>query len=273
MPLQDDYRVRLSSFEGPLDLLLYLVRRHEVDINDIPIHLLTEQYLQFLRQIDEVDVDLAGEFLVMAATLVEIKSRSLAPVRPRGGADASPIAADADPLDPRAELVRQLLEYQKFRGAAEDLESLRRLRAARAEASGTALPGGSLKASAGPGADPASDDGEDALIDLEDAHVLDLLRAYERIIAAVDFSRLGEHRVEYDDTPISLYEADMVDQLRRAPGRMGTLIDLFRGRRRSEMVGLFLALLELVRTQRVRVEQPRADDPLRIELVQDAEGA
>ncbi|MBM4113677.1 MAG: chromosome segregation protein ScpA [Phycisphaerae bacterium] len=257
MPLQDDYKVRLDSFEGPLDLLLFLVRRHEVDINDIPIHLLTEQYLDFLQQIDTVDVDLAGEFLVMAATLVEIKSRALAPTRRTGeeGAEAAP-EVDADPLDPRADLVRQLIEYQKYRGAAEDLESLRRRRADRAEASGGALP------DAAPGAD------EDPPIDIEDAHVLDLLKAYERIIVAVDFSRLGEHRVEYDDTPIELYEADLVDHLTRAPDRRATLTDLFRGRRRSDMVGLFLALLELVRNQRVRVDQRRPEDPLRIELAE-----
>lgn len=254
MPLQDDYRVHLASFEGPLDLLLYLVRRHEVDINDIPIHRLTEQYLEFLRQIDTVDVDLAGEFLVMAATLVEIKSRALAPARAPGEDAAPGDAPEAESADPRAELVRQLIEYQKYRGAAEDLEAMRRRRAARAEASGAALPGTVPE--------------EDPPIDLEDAHILDLLKAYERIISAVDFTRLGEHRVEYDDTPIELHEADLVDQLGRAADRRATLTDLFRGRRRSEMVGLFLALLELVRTQRVRVDQRRPEDPLRIELAE-----
>jgi len=269
MPLQDDYRVRLASFEGPLDLLLFLVRRHEVDVNDIPIHTLTGQYLDFLRQIDDIediDVDLAGEFLVMAATLIEIKSRSLAPKRDGAAVGDGTGESDSrdphdphdphdqhDPLDPRAELVRQLIEYQKYRGAASDLDSMRREHAARSEASGGALPG------------LAPD--EDPPIDVEDAHVLDLLRAYERIVAAVDFSKLGEHRIEYDDTPISLYEADLVDQLGRLPERKTTLVDLFRGRRRSEMIGLFLALLELVRNQRVRVDQPRPDDVLNLELV------
>lgn len=254
MPLQDDYRVRLTSFEGPLDLLLFLVRRHEIDVNDIPIHTLTEQYLEFLGDIDEIDVDLAGEFLVMAATLVEIKSRALAPRREGEGEGAGVDAGDEpSPLDPRAELVRQLIDYQKYRGAANDLDHLRRDRSARSEAAGGALPGLS------PDDDPP--------IDVEDAHVLDLLKAYERIVAAVDFSRLGEHRIEYDDTPISLFEADLVDQLDRIPAKRATLVDLFKGRRRSEMIGLFLALLELVRNQRVRVEQRNVDDPLVLELV------
>jgi len=263
MPLQDDYRIRLACFEGPLDLLLYLVRRHEIDVNDIPIHVLTDQYLAFLGELDEIDVEDAGEFLVMAATLVEIKSRTLAPKREGeagegDAADAQEIADPRDPLDPRAELVRQLIEYQKYRGAAEDLDRLRRDRSGRAEASGGALPG--------LGAD------DDPPIDVEDAHVLDLLKAYERIVAAVDFSRLGEHRIEYDDTPISLYEADLVDQLARLPEKRTTLVDLFRGRRRSEMIGLFLALLELVRNQRVKVDQPRPDDPLRLELTEPIAG-
>ena len=76
MALQDDYQVRLSSFQGPLDLLLYLIRRAEVDIADIPIHTITDQYFRFLKQLDNIDIDVAGEFLVMAATLVEIKSRA-----------------------------------------------------------------------------------------------------------------------------------------------------------------------------------------------------
>jgi len=259
MPIQDDYRVQLASFEGPLDLLLYLVRRHEVDINDIPIHTLTEQYLDFLKQLDAIDVDLAGEFLVMAATLIEIKSRTIAPRIVAGGDHGDATGAvdprdEFDPLDPRAELVRQLIEYQKYRAAAEDLDRLRREMSGRAEASGAAMPG--LEST------------DDPPIDVEDAHVLDLLKAYERIVAAVDFSRLGEHRIEYDDTPISLYEADLVDQLGRLPERRTTLVELFRGRRRSEMIGLFLALLELVRNQRVKVDQPGPGDPLRLELAE-----
>ena len=79
MPLQDDYQVRLDRFQGPLDLLLFLIRRAEVDVVDIPIAAITDQYFAFLKQLDTIDIDVAGEFLVMAATLVEIKSRTLAP--------------------------------------------------------------------------------------------------------------------------------------------------------------------------------------------------
>jgi segregation and condensation protein A len=127
---QNDWLVRLPVFQGPLDLLLFLVRRAEVDIHDIEIHTLTAHYLEYVRRLSSVDIDLAGEFLVMAATLVEIKSRSLTPVAaPEDGESGS---ATAPGEDPKAELIRQLLAYQKFRTAAEVLEARRREFAERA---------------------------------------------------------------------------------------------------------------------------------------------
>src|SRR5436190_15522071 len=106
-----DYPVRLASFEGPLDLLLHLIRKHEVDIYDIPIALITQQYLEYLDLLAELNLDLAGEFLVMAATLIHIKSRTLLP-RP------DPTQEDPEE-DPREALVRRLLEHQRFKAAAE----------------------------------------------------------------------------------------------------------------------------------------------------------
>lgn len=110
------YTVKLEIFEGPLELLLYLIRKNEYDIFDIPISEITEHYLQYLELMRELDLDVAGEFLVMAATLLRIKSRMLLP-RPEGDEES-----DMEP-DPRAELVEQLIEYYKFREAAMDLES------------------------------------------------------------------------------------------------------------------------------------------------------
>jgi segregation and condensation protein A len=109
-----DYRIKLQAFEGPLDLLLFLIRKSELDIYDIPIESVTRQYLDALRSMQELDLDLAGEFFVMAATLMEIKSRLLLP---RGQAAIDPNAED-DEMDPRWELVHQLLEYKKFKEAA-----------------------------------------------------------------------------------------------------------------------------------------------------------
>lgn len=195
MALQDDYEVRLSSFQGPLDLLLFLVRRSEVDISDIPISMITEQYFGFLKNIHRVDVELAGEFLVMAATLVEIKSRTLAPRAPSQIDTTGENRREA--ADPRFELVQQLLAYQQFRTAAGALDRLR-LESARRYVAG----------SHGGGMIPDTDENEFS-VEIEDAHVLDLVESFERIMQSVDISRLGDHRIEYDDTPISLHQADL----------------------------------------------------------------
>ena len=110
-----NYLVELESFHGPLDLLLYLVKKEEVDVLDIPISLLADQFIEYLNAVPELDVEFAGEFIVMAATLMEIKSRSLIPQT------AAP-TDDEEALDPRRELVRQLIEYRKFKDAASALE-------------------------------------------------------------------------------------------------------------------------------------------------------
>jgi segregation and condensation protein A len=114
------YRVVLPIFEGPLDLLLHLVKKHELDILDIPIAFITEKYVAYIKLLDELNIDVAAEYLLMAATLVHIKSRMLLPNAPADESDES--MDDAD-VDPRAELVRRLLEYQKYKLAAEQLGS------------------------------------------------------------------------------------------------------------------------------------------------------
>src|SRR6185295_19366311 len=113
----DQYKVKLSMFEGPLDLLLFLIRKEEVSIYDIPIARITEQYLEYLRLMEELDVGVAGEFLLMAATLIHIKSKLLLPRDPL----APSLAEDLE--DPRQELVDRLLEHQRFKAVAEMLHS------------------------------------------------------------------------------------------------------------------------------------------------------
>ena len=255
----DGYQVRLGSFEGPLDLLLFLIRRAEVDIHDIPIAQITQQFLDTVAGARDMDVEQAGEFLVMAATLVEIKSRMLAP--PSEGADPEdPLAPSEAGEDPRRDLVRQLLAYQRFRSAADGLDRLRREYEQRWPASGAAEP-----ASEG---EPR--EWSEADLDLGDVHVLDLLEAFERIGSAVDFTRLGEHNVVWDDTPIGLHQDDLVDRLQRSPARRMTLQSVFEGRTRLDRIGLFLALLELARQQRVRVRQALAADAIELELLDEA---
>src|SRR3984885_9982728 len=120
----EDYPVRLENFQGPLDLLLHLIKKNELNIYDIPIALVTEQYLQYLDLMQELDLDVAGEFLVMAATLIHIKSRMLLP-RPETAA-----GVEGEVEDPRDALVRRLLEHQKFKAAAGLLHEREQLRAA-----------------------------------------------------------------------------------------------------------------------------------------------
>ena len=118
----DQYKVKLSMFEGPLDLLLYLIRKEEVSIYDIPIARITEQYLEYLNAMQQLDIGVAGEFLVMAATLIHIKTQMLLP--------RDPDAIEEETEDPRSELVYQLLEHQKFKGAANVLHQRAMMEAA-----------------------------------------------------------------------------------------------------------------------------------------------
>ncbi len=261
-----DYRVKLDAYAGPLDLLLYLVKRHEIDLQDIPVAELTEQYLHHLKVIQEIDVELAGEFLVMAATLLEIKSQMLVPfVTEEDQSDATD--SIEDPADPRYELVQQLLAYRRFKEAAIELEDRQRQWSDRYPAHPTARPvekPGTRQA--GDGGDP--DDAAMVEMDLEDANVLDLCQAFGRILDSIGHKPQVE--VMYDDTPISLHEEDIADRLRR-DGAM-TLGQIFEGRAsRGELVGLFLAMLELVRQRRVRVIQDRDADEIRLELRPDSD--
>src|SRR5437879_13535841 len=115
--METDYKVKLEVFEGPLDLLLYLIKRDEIDIYDISIERITRQYLEYLQAFKELKIDIAGEFVVMAANLIYLKSRSLLP------ADQQPPDEEADEDDPRWDLIRQLIEYKKFKEAAAQLQA------------------------------------------------------------------------------------------------------------------------------------------------------
>ena len=241
-----DYRVELDVYEGPLDLLLYLIRRDEIEIQDIPIAQITDQYLQYLQTLKHLDINLAGEFLVMAATLMEIKAACLLPrSEPDAGEEALP--ASEDPTDPRYELIQQLLAYKRFKDAATGLDEQRQLFARRYARSPIA----------------GADDAEVPLLDMEDVQIWDLIEAYQRVIEQVGEAAL--HEVVDDDTPIELHADDIVDRLRR-DGPM-TLQQMFEGRQtRSELIGLFMAMLELIRQRRLRVWQDRPNRVIRLKL-------
>jgi segregation and condensation protein A len=225
-----DFRVNLDIYRGPLDLLLYLVRKHEVEIVDLPIAPITEQYLEYLAVLKELDVNAVGDFLDMASTLVEIKSRS---VLPRGGEVEDELA------DPRQELVRRLLEYKKFKDAASMLDERGRAWQQRFGRMANDLP-------------PRQRDlGEEAIHEVE---LWDLVSAFGRIMRDIEATKPSN--IVYDETPIHVYMAQINQQLAQR-GRL-TFRELFRpGMHKSALIGMFLAILELVRHQQVRTDQNR----------------
>jgi segregation and condensation protein A len=249
---QESYRVSLAAFEGPLDLLLYLVRRAEIDVQEVSIAMIADQYLATLAAVDEVDIELAGEFLVMAATLIEMKSRSLVPAEKIQESEARGDGT-GDPLDPRHSLIQQLLAYQRFRTAGELLDKDRV----------TFWQRHRCIVDARAGYEKAFDPDD---IDIEDAHILDLAQRYEEIAASIDFSRLGGMHLEIDDTPLELHQEDLLDRLQRRAGRPLSLQQTFDGKKLVHRVGLFLATLELVRQRRIVVEQEETQDEIMIRL-------
>jgi segregation and condensation protein A len=255
----DDYRVQLEAYAGPLDLLLHLVKRNEVDLHEIPIARLTDQYLAHLRVLETLDMDQAGEFLVLAATLLEIKSKLIQPgeEQEESAQDDGQDEAEAA-LDPRYELVQQLLAYKQYKDAANHLEQLHADWAARFEA-GAATPSRP---------DDQAENAPPREHELEDLSLMDLCEAFGRILNSI--GQASDHQVTYDDTPIALHAEDVADRLSRE-GPM-TLQTLIAGRsNRGEAAGLFLATLELVRDKRVRVHQEEIAGPITLELVPESE--
>jgi segregation and condensation protein A len=225
-----DYQVDLDVFRGPLDLLLFLVKRHEVDICDIPIARVAEQFLEYLRVMELIDVERAGDFLVMAATLMEIKSKMLLP---RGE------EVTEEEADPRLELVRQLIEYKKFKDAAALLE-------AQAERQLSRLPRQPAEQPAEP--DPAQQP-------LRQVELWDLVSAFGRLMR--ETLALQPQQITVDQTPVHVYMESILERLKNA-GRV-TFSELFTPpHNRGRLVGLFLAVLELIKGRQVVAEQPES---------------
>lgn len=254
------YRVKLESFEGPMDLLLYLIRKHEVDLHDIPLSLIADQYIGFLDDVDRIDIDLAGEFLVMATTLMELKSRMLAAqADARDAGDAPDEDKPTEPgADPRMELVRQLLEYKKYRDAADALDQRRLTWEKRYPVKAAPIDDESVR-------EAIEDMGE---LEVEDLDLSDLVEAFRQIVASVDFNRIGEHEVISDDTPLEIHVENIVEHLQAsiASGNSGSssLRSLVVGKTRAEMVGMFLAILVLVRDQRIGVSMNEGEVEMKL---------
>jgi len=253
MAPRDAFRIALPNFEGPLDLLLHLIREHKIDILDIPIALITEKYLEHLERMREIDLDIAGEFLVMASTLLHLKSRMLLPREERAtGLDGTELSQEA--VDPRAELVRRLLEYQKYKDAADQLASNdlldrdvfpRRVRM-------TEVP---LELDE---------------VGLQEVSVYKLIEALDRVLEKLTPQK--QHEVVREVLSLSSAMQRVAEKIRGAgKGVSVKFFDLFEGLRvRSEVIITFLAMLEMCKHRFLRVFQAEAGGDILISERDDA---
>lgn len=210
------YRVRLTQFEGPLDLLLHLIRRDKINIYDIPISHITREYLAYIEMMKELQLELAGEFFVMAATLMRIKAQMLLPRRPE----------EEEEEDPREELVRNLLEYRKFKEAAQHLAEKEM---------------GRRQVFPRPAAKPPGDENKTGPMEVT---LFDLLGAFKKVLD--DLKKNVSYRIERETFTIT----DKIEEIQnRLQDRSEVLFtELFGGRfNKVEVIVTFLALLELVR--------------------------
>jgi segregation and condensation protein A len=222
------FRVDIEIFRGPLDLLLYLVRKHEVDVADIPMVQIIDQFLEYLGVLEKLDVNGVGDFLEAASTLIEIKSRMLLPS----------CGEEGDELcDPREELVERLLEYKKYKDAASILEERSRAWQQRVGRLGDEL----QEHQGAPGDRP-----------IHEVELWDLVGAFGRIMRDRDATRPSS--IVYDETPIGVY-LERIHRRLVSRGRAAFSEMFSPGIHKSAMIGVFLAILELVRHQCVRAEQ------------------
>jgi segregation and condensation protein A len=230
-------RIQLPVFEGPLDLLLYLIRRDRIDIHDIPIAPITRQYMEYLELMRELNLDVAGEFMVMAATLIHIKSKMLVPVDPTE-------AAGEELEDPREALVQRLLEFQRYKEAAGMLYERGQIRAATWTRSDTAL--------------PALDDAGEEMLE---AGLFDLISAFKELLDRR--KTLLAHEVEGDGKSVEQRMEEILGLLRE--GQSVDFLDLFASEHtKTDMIVTFLALLELIRLKTVKVYQRGNFGPIRV---------
>jgi segregation and condensation protein A len=233
--------IRLEAFEGPLDLLLHLIKKDEIDIQDIPIARITEQYLEYLQIMRDLNINLAAEWLMMAATLIYIKSRMLVPQGP----DA--VAQEEEREDPRTELVYQLLEHQKFKNAAEMLYTREELE----NAVWNKPPSEIL------------DDGNEVVA----VNLFDLLRAFHEVVKRFEAQLVME--VTQDEVTI---EQQIVEIRRRflVYDRLKFSTFFAEARSKKHLIVIFLALLELVRLHEVWLHQKKAFSEIYISKMKEA---
>lgn len=244
--LDPNFRIELPNFEGPLDLLLHLIRKHELDILDLPIAFITDKYLEYLGLLQGLNLDVASEYLVMAATLAHIKSKMLLPRPPEGQDDE-----EIEEIDPRAELIRRLLEYQKYKTVASDLAE-------------RAIAGRDVFSRGSP---PPAAEGPPPLAEVS---VFKLLDALKKIADRVNASIALE--VDAERITIQQRISELVDLLRVQ--RRCRFDELFEGVSTSyDLVVTFLALLEMAKMRLASIYQTDHEEPIYLEYtLLDASG-
>ena len=235
----NEFAIRLPAFEGPMDLLLYLIRRSEVDIYDIPIERVTEQYIEVLGSMESLDLEVAGEFFVMASTLMYIKSRLLLPKKDQGTNEDM----EDDDIDPRWELVQQLLEYRKFKEAAEDIRKL-------------ILSSNDLISRIGP-----RDALEAVERPLKPVDRVDLWNTFNSVLRRLA-ERIDEGQINAEQVTVS--DRMELVLLRIKHKKNFLFSDLFESSTTiTTIVATFLAILELTRLDKITLKQDRAFGDIR----------
>lgn len=228
--VQKDYRIQLANFEGPLDLLLFLIRKNELDIYDIPIAEITRQYLEYVELMKELDLEVAGEFILMAATLIQIKVRMLLP-RPD-------FETEEDEEDPRAQLVRQLLEYKRFKEVAEtltEIEDRQRRLFARSDFTWQ----------------KQYHSTQHELV-MKDVGMFDLMAAFKKVLD--EMPRQSVHEISTAGVTIE-EQIEMILQKCREEDKIRFDLLMQQYQERVILIVTFMAILELIRTHRIIVKQ------------------
>jgi segregation and condensation protein A len=235
---EDAPRITLPEFSGPLDLLLYLIRRDKIDIHDIPIAPITRSYMEYLAVMQELNLDVAGDFMVMAATLIHIKSKMLVPI------DPTEAQGDEEQEDPREALVQRLLEFQRYKEAAGILHQQAQIRAATWTRPETVL--------------PSFDDGGEEMLE---AGLFDLVSAFKELLDRR--KTLFDHEVAAEGKSIEQRIEELLALLRE--GESLDFLELFAAQEtKADMIVTFLALLELIRLKQVKVYQRGIFGPIRV---------
>ncbi|MCF6137633.1 segregation/condensation protein A [Pseudalkalibacillus berkeleyi] len=248
------YNVRLDAFEGPLDLLLHLINRYEIDIYDIPVSQITEQYLEYIHTMKELQLDVASEYLVMAASLLAIKSKTLLPKHDEGQLDQQIEMEMED--DPREDLVRRLIEYRKFKEASSYLRENEGKR--------------SLTFSKPPSNLDHIETTSAPVNPVSNMTIYDLVGAFQSIFDKKQKKnrKTPTTKIDRQDIPIDTRMNEIVIELSGRTGKQ-SFQSLFPYPSRDHMVVTFLAILELMKTRQIRCEQQKNFQDIMIHLVEE----